>query len=423
METREKEKKYNTLIGAMSFNQRDDFYYSSNDPGQEENISKVHVQHSDFDNNRSSSNHPNNHIGSQREKELFKLLNSSKPRPQKAINVPPPNTKITDEDVAFLKAASEVVKMHQNHVDSTIRDILNRLQYSNSPHGGLPISRQYLQSIDREMTNDDQEQDFQNSSNIVSSIPMDNQDNTNYVYENGDNSVTNTTTSSVPIQNNDLFINQHHEVNNFNHHDGHDKLLSDLGNSPTNFIIPPFTENPLRNPPTNLDFPQFSLDIFKPNEDASYTQLENTNHLRNGGAYRSRQTDNDVEMVELDHEDRDGEEDEEEEYEEYEEEDNNFSDSGHLHKRRKSQTSNNKDNPDNIPRNFKCSECPISFKRSSDLKRHEKIHLKTPPNICPQCHKGFARRDALKRHVGTLTCKRNRQRRLEQMKENGEVLT
>lgn len=64
------------------------------------------------------------------------------------------------------------------------------------------------------------------------------------------------------------------------------------------------------------------------------------------------------------------------------------------------------------PRNYLCDVCSLSFKRSSDLKRHEKIHLEVPPNVCPQCSKGFARKDALKRHINTVTCKRNRERML-----------
>lgn len=63
-------------------------------------------------------------------------------------------------------------------------------------------------------------------------------------------------------------------------------------------------------------------------------------------------------------------------------------------------------------RKFLCSKCSMSFRRSSDLKRHEKQHLTIPPNICELCGKGFARKDALKRHVGTLTCKRNAERKL-----------
>lgn len=63
-------------------------------------------------------------------------------------------------------------------------------------------------------------------------------------------------------------------------------------------------------------------------------------------------------------------------------------------------------------RKFPCTSCTMSFRRSSDLKRHEKQHLLIPANICPQCGKGFARKDALKRHLGTLTCKRNAEKKL-----------
>lgn len=63
-------------------------------------------------------------------------------------------------------------------------------------------------------------------------------------------------------------------------------------------------------------------------------------------------------------------------------------------------------------RKFLCGKCSMSFRRSSDLKRHEKQHLTIPPNICELCGKGFARKDALKRHMGTLTCKRNADKKL-----------
>ena len=72
--------------------------------------------------------------------------------------------------------------------------------------------------------------------------------------------------------------------------------------------------------------------------------------------------------------------------------------------------------PDNA-RKFICPKCGVAFKRSSDLKRHEKIHLPVPPNICPLCKTGFARKDALKRHIDTMTCRRNRKRLLESLKK------
>lgn len=61
---------------------------------------------------------------------------------------------------------------------------------------------------------------------------------------------------------------------------------------------------------------------------------------------------------------------------------------------------------------FPCAKCELVFRRSSDLRRHERAHLPILPNICSLCGKGFARKDALKRHFDTLTCKRNREKLL-----------
>lgn len=66
----------------------------------------------------------------------------------------------------------------------------------------------------------------------------------------------------------------------------------------------------------------------------------------------------------------------------------------------------------NGEKQFKCAKCSLEFSRSSDLRRHEKTHFAILPNICPQCGKGFARKDALKRHYDTLTCRRNRSKLL-----------
>lgn len=65
-----------------------------------------------------------------------------------------------------------------------------------------------------------------------------------------------------------------------------------------------------------------------------------------------------------------------------------------------------------VERTYKCSDCHLAFFRSSDLRRHEKIHLPVFPNVCAKCGKGFARKDALKRHYNTLTCRRNRNKLL-----------
>jgi len=47
-------------------------------------------------------------------------------------------------------------------------------------------------------------------------------------------------------------------------------------------------------------------------------------------------------------------------------------------------------------RTFKCADCPQSFFRNHDLKRHTKIHLAVKPFPCSNCDKTFSREDALK---------------------------
>lgn len=47
-------------------------------------------------------------------------------------------------------------------------------------------------------------------------------------------------------------------------------------------------------------------------------------------------------------------------------------------------------------RPFKCDQCPQSFNRNHDLKRHKRIHLAVKPFPCTHCEKSFSRKDALK---------------------------
>jgi uncharacterized Zn-finger protein len=47
-------------------------------------------------------------------------------------------------------------------------------------------------------------------------------------------------------------------------------------------------------------------------------------------------------------------------------------------------------------RPFKCDQCPQSFNRNHDLKRHRRIHLAVKPFPCTFCEKSFSRKDALK---------------------------
>jgi uncharacterized Zn-finger protein len=55
--------------------------------------------------------------------------------------------------------------------------------------------------------------------------------------------------------------------------------------------------------------------------------------------------------------------------------------------------------PQSQPQNdrpFKCDQCPQSFNRNHDLKRHKRIHLAVKPFPCGHCDKSFSRKDALK---------------------------
>ena len=47
-------------------------------------------------------------------------------------------------------------------------------------------------------------------------------------------------------------------------------------------------------------------------------------------------------------------------------------------------------------RPYKCDQCPQSFNRNHDLKRHKQIHLAVKPFPCRHCEKSFSRKDALK---------------------------
>lgn len=56
---------------------------------------------------------------------------------------------------------------------------------------------------------------------------------------------------------------------------------------------------------------------------------------------------------------------------------------------------------------FQCPQCPLSFRRNHDLKRHVKIHLPVRPYTCEYCSKAFNRKDALRRHVISKACKKS----------------
>ncbi|KAJ5699136.1 hypothetical protein N7462_001141 [Penicillium macrosclerotiorum] len=60
--------------------------------------------------------------------------------------------------------------------------------------------------------------------------------------------------------------------------------------------------------------------------------------------------------------------------------------------------------PPAADRPFKCDQCPQSFNRNHDLKRHKRIHLAVKPFPCAHCDKSFSRKDALKRHILVKGC-------------------
>ncbi|KAI1745191.1 hypothetical protein F4680DRAFT_404593 [Xylaria scruposa] len=54
-----------------------------------------------------------------------------------------------------------------------------------------------------------------------------------------------------------------------------------------------------------------------------------------------------------------------------------------------------------IQKKYKCPQCPSSFKRPENLKRHQRGHGENRKFICQICDKSFARSDILGRHVAT----------------------
>ncbi|KAL6927743.1 hypothetical protein ACO0SA_004366 [Hanseniaspora valbyensis] len=72
---------------------------------------------------------------------------------------------------------------------------------------------------------------------------------------------------------------------------------------------------------------------------------------------------------------------------------------------------------DQVSANFykECDLCPKVFNNPHTFKMHKKQHviMNGGKNVCPKCYKGFARTDAMKRHLGTKTCDRNRRKLIE----------
>ncbi|CEP61968.1 Met31p LALA0_S04e04720g [Lachancea lanzarotensis] len=101
---------------------------------------------------------------------------------------------------------------------------------------------------------------------------------------------------------------------------------------------------------------------------------------------------------------------------------NNSSNSNNINNNNRALNSSSTGSADEEAKKFPCVKCELVFRRSSDLRRHERAHLPILPNICSLCGKGFARKDALKRHFDTMTCKRNREKLLSIGGDINEIL-
>ncbi|GAM82812.1 hypothetical protein ANO11243_007980 [Dothideomycetidae sp. 11243] len=87
----------------------------------------------------------------------------------------------------------------------------------------------------------------------------------------------------------------------------------------------------------------------------------------------------------------------------------------HLYGHTGQPTGSNSDRP------FKCDQCPQSFNRNHDLKRHKRIHLAVKPFPCGHCDKSFSRKDALKRHILVKGCGKSSHSELDKRSSDGSV--
>ncbi|ODQ82270.1 hypothetical protein BABINDRAFT_158901 [Babjeviella inositovora NRRL Y-12698] len=334
---------------------------------------------------------------------LVDLLNTENPSPANGLNTINSASGASEDpeaDARFLRLASEALAATQTQqggqdnntgeIDSTISDLLKRLQYYCSPHGQTSNVTDFFQlggqpGID------------------LPNVPLDDGSHGMYYGNEPHNDATNghfdrdhvsTSPSSsfkvaddYSVYNLDAFKQnaRQQESGNLNPRGAisHNQFLTKQPEPPSAWDFLETNLNALSPPPS---FPDYSLSRFYATEHVAHRSEE----------YPAPRTSGSIAHTNL-----------------IEGERENFytkrpssvvSDSSSS-----TSTGSSRDNHGGR-KPYICSNCLLSFRRSSDLRRHQKAHLVILPNICDNCGKGFARKDALKRHTGTLTCKRNREK-------------
>ncbi|CDO93801.1 unnamed protein product [Kluyveromyces dobzhanskii CBS 2104] len=280
-----------------------------------------------------------------------------------------------NEDSIFFQKAAEaimVTSLNSEKVDPTIRELLNRVKYvstsvqpshqaSNLPFSALGSASSQYAANNNSHINQRNSISYQNSSHNASPI-------------NAPHALESVGPAGVIAPENKTILNYF------------DRLLS----NPVNFVNRKIDASPHANghSPVNhsRSTPVLLHDHETYNQHQASTDLENSLKKRKLDASKPSDPISDPASAQYDIHSTD-------------------SNSGDLDDKR-----------------FPCDKCHMVFRRSSDLRRHERQHLPILPNICTLCGKGFARKDALKRHFDTQTCKRNRQKLLSIGGDINEIL-